>query len=69
MIDSFPNVFIKEGELPEKVVEDVKKGMIEYRADSYGNVHSVIGKVSFDAKALKENFNYLYNTIISFFEY
>ena len=49
---------------PEKVVEDVKKGMIEYRADSYGNVHSIIGKVSFDADALKENFNYLYNTIV-----
>ena len=48
---------------PEKVVEDVKKGMIEYRADSYGNVHSIIGKVSFDAKALKENINYLYNVI------
>ena len=37
--------------------------MIEYRADSYGNVHSIIGKVSFDAKALKENINYLYNVI------
>lgn len=49
---------------PEKVVEDVKKGMIEYRADSYGNVHSVIGKVSFTESALKENFNYLYNTIV-----
>ena len=48
---------------PEKAVEDVKKGMIEYRADSYGNVHSIIGKVSFDETALKENFNYLYNTI------
>ena len=49
---------------PEKAVEDVKKGMIEYRADSYGNVHSIIGKVSFDAEALKENINYLYNTIV-----
>ena len=48
---------------PEKAVEDVKKGMIEYRADSYGNVHSIIGKVSFDETALKENFNYLYITI------
>ena len=33
---------------PEKTVEDIKKGMIEYRADSLGNVHSIIGKVSFD---------------------
>ena len=49
---------------PEKAVEDVKKGMIEYRADSYGNVHSIIGKVSFEADKLKENLNYLYNTIV-----
>ena len=49
---------------PDKAVEDVKKGMIEYRADSYGNVHTIIGKVSFDVDKLKENFNYLYNTIV-----
>lgn len=49
---------------PEKTVEDVKKGMVEYRADSYGNVHSIIGKVSFGEKELKENLNYLYNTIV-----
>ncbi len=47
-----------------KAVEDIKKGMIEYRADSYGIVHSPVGKVSFDAKALEENINYLVNTII-----
>ena len=49
---------------PASVVEDVKKGMIEYRADSYGNVHSIIGKVSFDADKLKENLNFIYNTIV-----
>lgn len=49
---------------PEKVVEDVKKGMIEYRADLYGNVHTIIGKVSFEEKALKENFDYLMNVIL-----
>ena len=49
---------------PEKVVEDVKKGMIEYRVDSYGNVHSIIGKVSFTEEALKENLNYLMNVIV-----
>ncbi len=47
-----------------KAVEDIKKGMIEYRADSYGIVHSPVGKVSFDAAALEENINYLVNTII-----
>lgn len=49
---------------PEKVVEDVKKGMIEYRVDSYGNVHSIIGKVSFTEDALKENLSYLMNVIV-----
>ena len=49
---------------PEKVVEDVKKGMIEYRVDSYGNIHSVIGKVSFTEEALQENLSYLMNVIV-----
>ena len=40
---------------PEKAVEDIKKGMIEYRADSDGNVHAIVGKVSFDEKKLEEN--------------
>ncbi len=48
---------------PEKVVEDVKKGMIEFRADTYGNVHSIIGKVSFEEKSLIENIQHLMNTI------
>ena len=48
---------------PEKAVEDVKKGMIEYRADSYGNIHCSVGKVSFDEKALIENITYVVSTI------
>ncbi len=36
-------------------VEDVKKGRVEYRTDSYGNVHVLIGKVSFDKEKLVEN--------------
>lgn len=49
---------------PAKTVEDIKKGMIEYRADAYGNVHSIVGKVSFDNKKLEENITYFINTII-----
>jgi len=49
---------------PGKVVEDVKKGMVEYRADSYGNVHAVIGKVSFDDEKLAENLSYLVEVIV-----
>ena len=38
-----------------KAVEDVKKGRVEYRADSYGNVAVSIGKVSFDEDKLLGN--------------
>ena len=38
-----------------KAVAEVKKGRVEYRTDSYGNVHAIIGKVSFDNKKLIQN--------------
>ena len=47
----------------EKAVTDIKKGMVEYKTDSYGNVHTVIGKVSFDDSKLLENLNYVVSTI------
>ena len=49
---------------PGKTVEDVKKGMVEYRADSYGNIHAVIGKVSFEDNKLAENLSYLVEVIV-----
>ena len=49
---------------PAKAVEDVKKGMIEYRADQYGNVHLMVGKVSFDAKKLEENLSFVIAQIV-----
>ncbi len=45
-------------------VEDVKKGRVEYRTDSYGNLHVIIGKVSFDAEKLLENLNAFVSLII-----
>ncbi len=48
---------------PAKAVEDIKKGMIEYKTDSFGNIHSIIGKVSFTQKDLKENITFLINSI------
>ena len=36
-------------------IENIKKGMIEYKADTYGIVHSIIGKVSFKAADIAEN--------------
>ena len=41
----------------KKAVEDVKKGRVEYRTDSYGNVAVLVGKVSFDETKLVENIN------------
>jgi len=40
---------------PEKTIKNLKQGMVEYRTDSYGIVHQVIGKVSFEDAKLKEN--------------
>jgi large subunit ribosomal protein L1 len=48
---------------PAKVIEDINKGMIEFRTDSYGNIHGMIGKISFDAKALQENLEYVVSTL------
>ena len=48
----------------KKAVTDIKKGMVSYKTDSYGNVHSVIGKVSFDDAKLIENLDYVVSTIM-----
>jgi large subunit ribosomal protein L1 len=39
-----------------KAVADVKGGRIEYRADRTGIVHLIIGKKSFEERALLENY-------------
>ena len=38
-----------------KAVEEVKAGKVEYRTDSFGNVHGVIGKASFSEEDLLAN--------------
>ena len=48
----------------KKAIDDIKKGRIEYRTDSYGNVQAIIGKVSFDAKKLVENLEAFVTTIV-----
>ena len=48
----------------KKAVSDVKAGRVEYRTDSFGNVHGIIGKASFDEEKLLENLNTFVSTIL-----
>ncbi len=48
----------------KKAVEEVKKGRVEYRTDSYGNVAATIGKVSFTDEQLLENLKAFVNLIM-----
>ncbi len=45
-------------------VKEVKAGKIEFRVDKQGNVHSTVGKASFDAAKLTDNINMFINTIM-----
>ena len=45
------------------IVEDIKKGMVTYKNDKFGNIHTIIGKVSFDESKLLENLGYVVTTI------
>ena len=47
-----------------KAVQEVKAGKIEYRLDKTNIIHCPIGKVSFGAEKLNDNFNTLMGAII-----
>lgn len=47
----------------KKAIEDVRKGKIEYRVDKQGNLHTIMGKASFEEDKLKDNYQEIYNTI------
>lgn len=38
-----------------KAVTEVKAGKIDFKVDKHGNIHSAIGKVSFDGNMIKDN--------------
>lgn len=47
-----------------KAIEEVKGGKISFRVDKASNLHAAIGKASFDAKKLAENYGALLDEII-----
>jgi large subunit ribosomal protein L1 len=47
-----------------RAVREVKAGKIEFRVDKGGNVHAPIGKVSFSADALNDNFSAFMDQIV-----
>lgn len=47
-----------------KAVNEVKAGRVEYRTDSFGNIHGVIGKVSFAEEDLLANLDAFVSHII-----
>ncbi len=48
----------------KEAVMSVKKGKIEYRADRFGIVHAIIGKLDFAEEKLIDNFNALMEAVL-----
>ncbi len=48
----------------KKIIEDVKGGLIEFKADKAGTVHAGIGKISFTEDNLEKNINNFVDAII-----
>ena len=48
----------------EKAVNDVKAGRVEYRTDSFGNIHGIIGNTSFTEQQLLENLDAFMNVLM-----
>lgn len=46
-----------------KAIKEVKAGKVEFKINKNGIINNVIGKLSFDAEKLKENFNIFVNAV------
>ena len=47
-----------------KAIKELKGGRVEYRADRYGIAHVILGKVSFTAEQLAQNYGVVYDEIL-----
>ncbi len=45
------------------IANEINKGRFEFKNDKQGNVHSIVGKLSFGSDKLKENIAYFVNTL------
>ena len=51
-----------------KTIDDIKNGLIEFKADKAGTIHAGIGKISFSEEKLEKNINNYHGSIIKTFE-
>ncbi len=47
-----------------KAITELKGGRVEYRADRYGIAHVILGKASFTAEQLAENYGVVYDEVL-----
>ncbi len=47
-----------------KAVTEIKAGKITYRLDKFANLHTIVGKASFDSSNLEENIVAIYNEVV-----
>ncbi|HLG19924.1 MAG TPA: 50S ribosomal protein L1 [Bdellovibrionota bacterium] len=47
-----------------KAVKDVRKGKVDFKVDKAGNVHTLVGKMSFAAEQIRENVTALMESIV-----
>src|SRR5919197_4719544 len=47
-----------------KAVADIKGGKVEYRVDRHGNLHLILGKTSFETRALAENYQVVLDEVL-----
>ena len=47
-----------------KAVTDIKGGKVEYRVDRHGNLHLILGKTSFETRALAENYQVVLDEVL-----